>query len=902
MDKKQGDEISRIVEDSGLLSFIHEATHCTLVSLETSSPKAFSLLSEKARDALEKGHEKRLRELYKQVLNDELIKEYSRLDPLGMFLGSISNEDMAKAAKAIIEKACGTEGPAGLEAYLNEKYPLLSVYRETIDRNILCAYSEFLDRVVERKEEIEKKLLSGRKFTQILDLSTGGADVHRHGRCVIGVETDGGSFFYKPHDCGPDKIFEIIVGTWFSECTIAPAVLEGDGYAFVSALEKAPLESESQVSEFYHNFGKITAIFHALGSLDMHQENFLACGNRPAAVDLETLLVLKARTEEADESLDSSTESMLYSVFRIGILPTRNYGVGFISALYPNRISNNCLPVFDGRTLSAEGHEKEFEEGFSIGYDRMLSHREEIKRLIEGHRRSTVRLLFKNTAFYVLVRRMLYQPKNLISIEERDKVYTSLCSPYITAGVPIDEEITRYEWESLLEGDVPYFCTSLDSYDICGEDAERVVKKKFYKENVLESESYFLDRLCDDEKRFEMDLMRFCFAHKAPDIPEKSEEEAIGDEPVSKEEIVSALADIYENLKKDSITGVDGSAMWMSLANLANGMTSCDKAITYAELGFFFSMLSASGLAAEGRNEIERDALMCANLAQSSLERWHRMPTGDDKYILPIGLYNGIGSFILSSHFMAREGIESAESIEKELLELLATKKFYRFKKNSLSEGAAGLLIALSMTRKSLDSSLVECIHHCADSLVAALPMKGSDENAASGAALAGAYVLTGEDRYREGAEKAFAAVLESYSEVIKGWPESASAKSPLMKKGPYAAEIYLAADFAGSRLESDAIERVGTLAKQSILEEKRLLHRDCLDQGNALTVLALARMGETELAGRVIETMIRRKKESGDYTIMKNGVKNFFDSSISQGTVGIGLAMIIYLQGGNRL
>ena len=133
----------------------------------------------------------------------------------------------------------------------------------------------------------------------------------------------------------------------------APKVLECDGYAFISALRHTPVQSESGIAEYYRNFGILTALFHGLGSNDMHRENIVACGTRPSAIDLETVLDLNItdRAGQETELRDKTAEEFTFSVIRTGVLPARIYKVGLISPLYCTDERVSCLPVYDGKLL-----------------------------------------------------------------------------------------------------------------------------------------------------------------------------------------------------------------------------------------------------------------------------------------------------------------------------------------------------------------------------------------------------------------------------------------------------------------------------------------------------------------------------------------------------------------------
>lgn len=62
------------------------------------------------------------------------------------------------------------------------------------------------------------------------------------------------------------------------------------GYGYSEFIENTPAESPEAVKRYYYRMGNAFALFHALGSSDLHFENFIAAGEYPALVDLETIV------------------------------------------------------------------------------------------------------------------------------------------------------------------------------------------------------------------------------------------------------------------------------------------------------------------------------------------------------------------------------------------------------------------------------------------------------------------------------------------------------------------------------------------------------------------------------------------------------------------------------------
>ena len=942
-------EVYDSIKNAGCLDFIYERSECALSELQKKCPAVWEMLSEEAKECLRINFADRFELIYLQALMQEIKPYIERHDPVGIMLGRIKNESVTAGAKdfykevtteskTLCRETTGASGSKegnvpGVETYLHDKYPLLKEYSENIYKNFTDSFALFFDSFYEKKQDIEEVLLGGRYIGKIIHLSTGGADVHRHGRCVTGVKTDVGTVYYKPHDCGLDMLYHEIVERFFSENTMAAGVVAGEGFAFVSCLEKKEAETTEQVHRYFYNFGVLSALFHGLGSTDMHFENIMACGMKPSAIDIETLLGV---TEDSDDNsginLFQSQTDLRLSLIRTLILPTKMYKGPNVSPLYYNGEDRMSLPEIGGKAFTVEGYEEDFLKGFSEGYDRMLTNREEIKKIISAHGNATLRCLLNNTDFYAHIRNLLFAPVYLSDIEKRKKIYDKLCIPYRKFGHETDSEVVDYEWKCLMQGDIPYFCTTVNGCDLCGEDTDELVKTGFYKKSVQESACVFLDRLSPNEKKFELDLIKMFFRNAPTDVPEEEEQEPVSGDAADKGDIYREIKGIFDELQENSVRCRDGKLLWFSTAASLKGITGCGDISLLGDTGAFCVAVNSINIESGLSHEAERLAALICEQSKRELDMWESLKgeEGDRMWkVMPTGQYMGLGGVLKNFSIMEKAGIASAGDIIDKIIYIIADKKIYDCEKVSLAEGKAGLLVGMEAAGRT-GNNVIAAVRACADDLLNKELPKRADllyGSSGMGAALAAAFMITGDEKYFEGVLKAFKKVKETYNPKLSGWPDGEAKISFLADRGPYAAGIYLAAEYAkdmfansssetdrsscmtqripkgethkdsakGKKGFTDLIEDVQALALDTLLKEVNILHNDSIDQGNALTVLAYLKAGKTEEAGKMIDSMIKRKKRTGSYFVTPPGIRSAFDPSLYMGTAGVGLSFCYY-------
>lgn len=869
-------------------------------------PAGYALLGEDAIRAMKDNYFDRLKALYEQPLLyciHEIVKKYDAIEYLSTSGKNIDALD--RSGHDLRDTVMADNGKA-----LRERFFLAPGYEKVIRENFISSQVEFLQHLLEKKVQIEERLLGGCRFSRILRLSCGGADMHRHGRTVIGVTTDAGTFYYKPHDCGLDAFYHALAVRWFSDCTIAPNVVEGTGYAFVTALIPAEVDSVEGVKEYYKNFGRLLALFHALGSTDMHQENIMSCGRYPSCLDIETILSPRQSGGSREYMPFPPHTDYNQSAARSGVLPVRLHKGGLMSPLYMESDSVKCLPRYQGKPFTIKGFEEDFIEGFREGYERMYRHREDICELLLQYQYSTIRLIVRNTYYYYLMRSKLFRPDALSDQTQTDKVLKELRIPYEYNGFEVQEDLVNYEARCIQCGDIPYYCTTLAGHDLCGEDPDQLVKKDYLELSAREYMEERLSRLSEEEKRFEEDFIRISLQHAPLDQPEKIPDPyPLASQPLTFEEAEEELAEILGCIRKEIIHNTDGSLSFSSDIVTTQNLSTSGVLTNWADVGTFCAEI----LLHPALHPLQKEASQLAQICLDGLNRFvlHCSRQNHPVTISSHGLATGLGGILLCLDRMKRAGLSGADTVFTAWLDVAADHadesiELYDTLKETCSlwnvkEGNAGLLLALSGFRDPADKNLAAAYgQHILDGF----PLSRYDglEGAAGiGAALAYACHATKDPRFSNAADEAFEQVLSAYSVHLKDWPKPKAFMPWAAARSDFAAGIGAAASLALRWYDSPKAQTAQKLALEALNREELLARLDSLNNGNALRVLCYllsASAGPEHLstAGRILKAMRDRKKEHGSYTISQPYVRSYFDVSAALGTIGIGDVILLYL------
>lgn len=473
------------LNEVGCYDFLGPVAAASVDAVYERCPEAASMVGDDARDSMRELCLARLALVYERPLLKRVLARGRFAEPSRMlrFARDVRDEVMADGG-----------------ASLREEVPFASGYEQAIADNFSDAMVEFLERLVLRRDDISRELLDGRPITRLFGISAQGADFHRHGRAVMRVDTDAGPFYHKPHDCTLDVLFTELVGTWFGNCARTPGLVTGEGYAFVECLVPKELADEGELREYWSNFGCLAALFNALGSRDMTQDNIMCCGVFPAVLDLETLL-----TGEPDFDTEALGESIPESpLVSTAVLPVR-VGAKLVSPLAADNATGTCLPRVGGEARTVAGFEHAFSRGFEEGYQRLMSHREDVLALLERFGDASCRQLLLNTWAYGRARSLLFSPGAMSDPTRRGEVLEELNRGYAVFSPELGERVAPYDAAALREGDIPYYFSRANSRMLFSADGGAV--GELLAKSALDVVSGRLARLSEDDLQFELGLI-----------------------------------------------------------------------------------------------------------------------------------------------------------------------------------------------------------------------------------------------------------------------------------------------------------------------------------------------------------------------------------------------------------
>lgn len=870
---------TEILQQAGCMEFLRG-----FVEKDTGKFLRLPIISDDAAKSIQKSLQNRLENLYLQTLMRSLrlyVEEFDVVEFMSPTGKSV--EALQRAAEKIFNELIqGTGEP------LKEKFFFLRDYEGTVRKNFHDFMQEFLDRITLRQAEISAQFFGGVPITKILALSSDGADTHRHGRNVIRVTTDAGTFYYKPHDCSIDVLYHEIIANWFSDYTTAAAIVSGEDYGFAQELVTSDVETLEDVEKYFYNFGIMTALFHGLGTVDMHYENIIANGIKPCAIDLETLLKTERNSNTKVVKSSAAMIDFNCSVNSTCVMPKRIHLGSMISPLYGNELKSSSLPCFQGVHYTIEGYEEKFLSGFSDGYERVLAHREEIISMLENYKDATLRIVLRNSSYYGRLLGILHMQENLCGEENRQQILNKLQ----LHGKGFSSTVIEHEKKSLIEGEIPYFCVRLDGNALCGDDTKDILQENYFKDSALSHAQFRLNRLSRAEKIFEEQYISRRFKHAPLD-------ESVSDvKPTTFKEIDSpqnshCAQNIFDELNNDAIHTTDGTITWFIELLSQRAKASCELATPQANAAQYCGKILKCKRLEHLHERASALAKECLNAIAAQIELWEESDAEATRK-LPVGIYDGIGGIILACVELGDE------KILRPILKLIDDKKIYGGKYTNIADGSAGLILSLANCQLQEASSV---IYNCAENILSKEFTKEVDAPtglAGLGAALAIAYKFTADKKFLDAAVNAFEKIRVAYLEHIKGWSDTKETIAWLASRAPKSAGIGICAMCAARFADADIFDEVLNLALTSVESETELLWNDSLDNGNALYVLFLARAAKkferkdlSERAEKILAAMNQRAKEIGHYRLTEKGIRTFFEASMFIGSLGIGYAAL---------
>ncbi|MHA2790239.1 type 2 lanthipeptide synthetase LanM family protein (plasmid) [Corynebacterium sp. S7] len=343
--------------------------------------------------------------------------------------------------------------------------------------------------------ELSKVSLVQGVSPRIDDLRSGLGDKHE-AKTVCRLTIEDNELYFRPRSAPEFQLYNDIVYAIGAEKWL-PHVehLNFSDHCWVRGYQIGSVAHLASDDHIYR-LGLLGAIFHSLGSKDMHFENIIATSAGPVPVDLETIIAPQpaARTHRSDElaqllindsplgtgifpvgSSISGGELEVSSLF--GGLKTTDVSVEkiifddsgdifLIPEKQTSRPSNSSLngmsyqDVVENSSCALEGLKK--------GLELVNASEKNITFLVDSYRDQPVRVLLRPTAIYDMTLRVLRHPTYMRSMLSRERFLLRLWQKVDDQPFELSPAQIYSEEKQLLEGNVPYFTvqsSSLDSRD-----------------------------------------------------------------------------------------------------------------------------------------------------------------------------------------------------------------------------------------------------------------------------------------------------------------------------------------------------------------------------------------------------------------------------------------------------
>lgn len=429
---------------------------------------------------------KTLNQRLKTVLQpffDKIIrKELQSINPLFAKFPQLATEETLSVAFSKIEEKLKEEPsfiPAGL------------IENTIVDfaNFIRCFLSDF----ERNKTFIEQTLFDGKVITEITDISATLCLGHEQGCFVLIINTNSGRFVYKKHDCRTDVWLHDFLMHFFVGHVYSPKCwADSDNCGFCEFIDRRDC-SKDELSDYCENLGRIASISCALGLSDLHTANYISRGSVPVLIDAE-MLFQPLNLNIIDEFLYErfSDEDYNYYLNR-SVLRYCNID-SFLKGIEP-----------DADLLDS------FLKGFSLGYDCIMKNKNKILQELDKAQDFQVRIVFREPLYYNAWSRKLYSEKP-----------GDYMKSIHNASFPYPSEICSYELTFLKNVNIPYFCTSISSTNLCG-TAGKVLIKSFFSKSPVQMVHEKINLMSEDNRIFEMILIKHYF--NKPEYCESSSDE-----------------------------------------------------------------------------------------------------------------------------------------------------------------------------------------------------------------------------------------------------------------------------------------------------------------------------------------------------------------------------------------
>ncbi|MCO4327808.1 type 2 lanthipeptide synthetase LanM [Staphylococcus agnetis] len=298
-------------------------------------------------------------------------------------------------------------------------------------------------------------------------------------------------------------------------------------YSFEEFISQNEISDQRNLHKYYENYGELIALVYILNGSDFHYENIIANGIYPVIIDMETFLheasplkqkeqlknvirdyiaesvigssmlpvkIMKERTENQLNGIDLSGLSFGKVDIPFNILGIKDAGTDEMRYewIESNASESNNAPTHNGEIVQYENYKPNIYEGFQKLIKTIIDNKKDILQFIEGNFTNLkIRQIVRPTQKYADLLRYSYHPTCMENAIEREKVLQNLWAYSLT-----DKNITKYEFEEMMNGDIPQFFINTNSTSIYSNNGFEI--ENVYKETPLQIIKRKINNLNDD--------------------------------------------------------------------------------------------------------------------------------------------------------------------------------------------------------------------------------------------------------------------------------------------------------------------------------------------------------------------------------------------------------------------
>ena len=896
------------------------------------------ILTDSARYALERQLLMQLNHLCFATLKAEFSAFRLSESATDFVLSNIINNDRREKYDAFIEQLFAD----GLLS-LFEKYSVLGRLVATAVDLWVDATNEFCDRLAANWSEIESRFSPKRPLKQVVEIKTGLSDPHNGCRTVIILTFNTGiKLVYKPRDIGIDVAFFQLLDWFNAQKKILPfkvlQVLNYGSHGWIEYVEQLPCSDSAAVKRFYQRAGILLCLVHLLEGTDCHNENIIASGEHPIAIDIETLFHHRTQSfNQFDTTARGLVETQLgQSVLQTWILPkwglsprdslTIDFGAlgktteqKFIVSKVQNINTDGMhigseycttkqanVPVLAGESHSAEDYLVDIVSGFRQMYDFLSNHRELLLATdspLMNFADRKVRYVFRGTRIYQTILNKSLTPDFLKSGIDRSIELDVLSRAFIVGDEkPNLWSILDAELQAMAELDIPCFTAKTSQTSI--ELSTKITIPKLFTASSFATVISRLKSLSEDDLNKQIEIIHgsFCARFIKEPIHVLAESKAdiswLSNTLLTSEQLVQEAIILAQDLQQRGVYA-DDSVSWIGLGlrtnyqdfqlqslshNLYDG--SCGVALFFAALAKVTSNSDWRDLALKTLQPLLHHLRDANPRTLKELTR------------LGIGGATGLGSVVYSlvqiSHLMADADLTKDA---KTVASLITTDLIKGDRNFDLMNGTAGMILACLKLYEVEPSALEQAILGGEHLIEHQNPAKdrlkpGLSQGAAGMAyALLRLYAVTQDSRFFDRAKE-----MISYEQ---NWQTSNSQKFFYNSWANGAAGIGLGRLGSMSIFNTEVIrleiELAVTTAQDCCLEDLDNLAWGNLGRIETLLV-ASQKLNRPELLDfglKATGSLVRQAQLRGRFNLSSRSIPVAYNPGFFQGTSGIGYQLL---------